>query len=68
MGTGWLLGGNVGAGTLLYAFGIGPLIQLVLRLVPRRLLAVSGWGRVLSTQRNAESRSTPLDSVQDVAV
>ncbi|EIU38772.1 integral membrane protein [Mycobacteroides abscessus subsp. abscessus] len=68
VGTGWLLGGNVGAGTLLYAFGIGPLIQLVLRLVPRRLLAVSGWGPVLSTQRNAESRSTPLDSAQDVAV
>jgi uncharacterized membrane protein YczE len=40
---GWLLGGTVGVGTLVYAFGIGPLVQLVLRLVPKRLLAVSGW-------------------------
>lgn len=68
VGTGWLLGGNVGLGTLLYAFGIGPLIQLVLRLMPRRLLAVSGWGPVLSTQRNAESRSAPVDSPQGAAV
>jgi uncharacterized membrane protein YczE len=28
--TGWLLGGTVGVGTLLYAIGIGPLIQLFL--------------------------------------
>ena len=28
--TGWLLGGTVGVGTLLYAVGIGPLIQLFL--------------------------------------
>ena len=64
VGTGWLLGGNVGLGTLLYAFGIGPLIQLVLRLTPGRLLAVSGWGPVLSTQRNAVTRSAPADSPQ----
>ncbi|MGH3955855.1 YczE/YyaS/YitT family protein [Mycobacteroides salmoniphilum] len=62
--TGWLLGGNVGVGTLLYALGIGPLIQVVLRLLPRRLLAVSGWGAVLSTQRNS---STSDRSPQDVA-
>ena len=40
---GWLLGGTVGIGTVVYAFGIGPLVQLVLRLTPRRWLAVSGW-------------------------
>jgi uncharacterized membrane protein YczE len=27
---GWLLGGNVGVGTLLFAFAIGPLVQLSL--------------------------------------
>jgi uncharacterized membrane protein YczE len=43
---GWLLGGTVGVGTLLYAFGIGPLVQLFLRLTPNRLLAVSGWASV----------------------
>ena len=30
MGTGWLLGGPIGAGTLLYALGLGPVIQLAL--------------------------------------
>lgn len=32
--TGWLLGGNVGIGTLLYAFGIGPLVQLFMTYLP----------------------------------
>jgi uncharacterized membrane protein YczE len=40
---GWLLGGSVGVGTLVYAFGIGPLVQLFVRLTPRRWLAASGW-------------------------
>ena len=40
---GWLLGGTVGIGTVLYAFGIGPLVQLFVRLTPRRWLAASGW-------------------------
>lgn len=43
LAVGWLLGGTVGVGTVVYAFGIGPLVQLVLRLTPRRWLAVSGW-------------------------
>jgi uncharacterized membrane protein YczE len=32
---GWLLGGTLGVGTLLYAFGIGPLVQ---RLLPRAII------------------------------
>lgn len=32
--TGWLLGGNVGVGTVLYAFGIGPLVQLFMTYLP----------------------------------
>ncbi|MHC9296405.1 YczE/YyaS/YitT family protein [Mycobacterium sp. LTG2003] len=35
---GWLLGGTIGVGTVVYAFGIGPLVQLFLRLMPRRIL------------------------------
>ncbi|MFV8052953.1 YczE/YyaS/YitT family protein [Mycobacterium sp. 48b] len=35
---GWLMGGTVGIGTVVYAFGIGPLVQLFLRLMPRSLL------------------------------
>ena len=43
---GWLLGGAVGVGTVVYAFGIGPLVQLFVRLIPKRVLAVSGWAAV----------------------
>lgn len=38
LAVGWLLGGTVGVGTVVYAFGIGPLVQLILRITPRRLL------------------------------
>ncbi|WP_228539403.1 YitT family protein [Nocardia sp. XZ_19_385] len=34
---GFVLGGSVGIGTLVYAFGIGPLIQLMIPLVDRHL-------------------------------
>jgi uncharacterized membrane protein YczE len=43
LAVGWLLGGTVGVGTVLYALGIGPLVQLFVRLTPKRWLAVSGW-------------------------
>ncbi|MDG4664704.1 hypothetical protein [Mycobacterium sp. 236(2023)] len=51
---GWLLGGTVGVGTVLYAFGIGPLVQMFVRLTPERILAVSGWAGVDSAQRAGE--------------
>ncbi|MFD4351996.1 YitT family protein [Nocardia sp. NPDC058518] len=37
LATGWFLGGSVGIGTLVYAFGIGPLVQLMIPLVDGRL-------------------------------
>ena len=43
---GWLLGGTVGVGTVLYAFGIGPLVQFFVRITPKRVLAISGWSSV----------------------
>jgi uncharacterized membrane protein YczE len=43
---GWLLGGTVGVGTVVYAFGIGPLVQLFVRVTPKRVLAVSGWAAI----------------------
>jgi hypothetical protein len=46
LAVGWLLGGTVGIGTVLYAFGIGPLVQLFVRITPKRVLAVSGWASV----------------------
>jgi len=48
---GWLLGGTVGVGTLVYALGIGPLVGLFVRLTPPRLLAVSGWASVRDRRR-----------------
>jgi len=46
LGVGWLLGGTAGVGTVVYAFGIGPLVQLILRITPPRVLAHSGWAAV----------------------
>lgn len=43
LSVGWLLGGTVGVGTVVYALGIGPLVQLFVRLTPKRWLAASGW-------------------------
>lgn len=37
LSVGWLLGGSVGIGTLVYAFGIGPLIQLMIPFANRYL-------------------------------
>jgi uncharacterized membrane protein YczE len=47
LAVGWLLGGTVGVGTVVYAFGIGPLVQLFVRVTPKRVLAVSGWATVV---------------------
>ncbi|ORB32435.1 hypothetical protein BST38_01740 [Mycolicibacterium parafortuitum] len=61
---GWLLGGTVGVGTVVYAFGIGPLVQLFVRLTPRRLLAASGWAPVDTAQRGTgEPAALPAGSV-----
>ncbi len=49
---GWLLGGSVGVGTVIYAFGIGPMVQLVLRLTPNPILAVSGWAQLVAMRPN----------------
>src|SRR6185295_8925622 len=40
---GWLLGGTVGVGTVLYAFGFGPLVQLFVRITPNSVLTRSCW-------------------------
>src|ERR1700754_128906 len=59
LAVGWLLGGTVGVGTVLYAFGSGPLVQFFVRMTPDRLLAVSGWASVaqasdMGVERRAE--------------
>ena len=51
LAAGWMLGGTVGVGTVIYAFGIGPLVQLFIRLTPARVLAVSGWADVHDPRR-----------------
>ena len=60
---GWLLGGTVGVGTVVYAFGIGPLVQLFVRLTPQRWLAASGWAftdpRLTTMSECQEKQPTP---------
>jgi uncharacterized membrane protein YczE len=46
LAVGWLLGGTVGVGTVLYAVGIGPLVQFFVWIMPKRVLAQSGWASV----------------------
>ena len=58
---GWLLGGTVGIGTVMYAFGIGPLVQLFVRLTPARLLAVSGWALADSAQHRVDAARADLE-------
>jgi uncharacterized membrane protein YczE len=57
LAVGWLLGGTVGVGTVLYAFGIGPLVQFFVRVTPDRLLAVSGWASIAQASDLRTKRS-----------
>ena len=48
LAAGWLLGGSLGIGTVLYALAIGPLVQLLAAAVHLRRAAgslVAGCGR-----------------------
>lgn len=57
LAVGWLLGGTVGVGTVVYAFGIGPLVQLFLRITPERVVEVSGWASVAEARRRRATGS-----------
>lgn len=50
LAVGWMLGGPVGIGTFVYAFGVGPLVQLVLRVMPKRVVARSGWAATVAAR------------------
>jgi uncharacterized membrane protein YczE len=41
LGVGWVLGGTIGIGTLAFAFGIGPVVQVMLRIFDRRGVVAS---------------------------
>ncbi len=56
---GWLLGGTVGLGTVVYAFGIGPLVQLFVRLTPEPVLMRSGWAKLSGGRGRAEAGARP---------
>ncbi len=45
LGVGWLLGGVVGVGTLLFAFGIGPAVQLAFRVLRVDVPGEPNWRR-----------------------
>jgi uncharacterized membrane protein YczE len=56
LAVGWLLGGTVGIGTVVYAFGIGPLVQLIVRLTPDGWLTLSDFGAPTRGERGVVSR------------
>lgn len=41
LGVGWALGGTIGVGTLAFAFGIGPIVQVMLGIFDRRGLVAA---------------------------
>ena len=52
LAAGWLLGGTIGLGTLAFAFGIGPVVQVMLGIFDRA-------GRVAARSDLAELEATP---------
>ncbi|MFE3293258.1 YitT family protein [Rhodococcus sp. NPDC059234] len=54
LATGWMLGGTVGVGTVVYALGIGPLIQLMMRVMPGPRRGQPGAGPVTCTPTGAD--------------
>jgi hypothetical protein len=59
LGVGWLLGGSVGVGTVVYALAIGPLVQLLLPqfMVPAKLPAEEATGKPGNHGQAAVERS-----------
>jgi len=73
LGGGWLLGGSVGLGTVLYALAIGPLVQLML---PRFTIAdprkstseARGAATGPTSESTANAAAAPHDAGHAVAV
>lgn len=64
---GWLLGGSVGIGTLVYAFGIGPLIHLLIPVARRCLPGFPTAGQPANTTA-AQQLPVAADSTPDARV
>ena len=52
LATGWLLGGTVGAGTVLYAVSIGPVVHL---LLPRLTVASTPAGQASPASQTGQT-------------
>lgn len=73
LAVGWTLGGTVGVGTVLYALGIGPTIQLLIRVLPDSMTAaVTGTRKARTvgpvTASVAPTATGPADPGSPVAV
>ena len=55
LAVGWLLGGAAGVGTILFAFGIGPAVELAFRLLRVELPAVRDRGKCRGEHACVES-------------
>lgn len=54
LAAGWLLGGTVGLGTILFAFGVGPIVEASLRVFDRD-------GRVMRRRAAADAELVPAE-------
>lgn len=64
LAAGWLLGGTVGVGTVVYAFGIGPLVQLILRFVPAGVLGAFGAAAPMTTMIECQNETPSKAATQ----
>lgn len=62
LGTGWLLGGTAGVGTVLYALAIGPLVHFFLGVMPQKFTARKCAVRAGGDHSSVES-SEPADRI-----
>ncbi len=70
LGSGWLLGGSVGVGTVVYALAIGPLVQLLLPLfavpekgVPEVRVPENSGAENSATEESVTEKSVPQAQV-----
>ncbi|MBM7416613.1 MULTISPECIES: YitT family protein [Nocardiaceae] len=62
LGTGWLLGGTAGVGTVLYALAIGPLVHFFLGVMPQKFTAQKFTAPAAGDHSSVES-SEPADRI-----
>lgn len=65
LGTGWLLGGTAGVGTVLYALAIGPLVHFFLGVMPQKFTAQKFTARKCAVRAGGDHSSVESSEPAD---